>query len=424
MVDVVIAGAGIAGIATAWHLGDEGGVDVVVVDPLPPLTASSNRPEANYRDWWPHPAMAQLADNSLWLIDGLLLDGARIPMDQRGYLYVTTEPERAAAMPAIVEARAAFSGSGAHWLDGENVRANYTHLSPEVIGAIKVPRAGSLDTVALGNALLENAGGKVSVLRGQVIDVAQRGGRVAGVLVNTESGEQRLPADAFVNAAGPFAQPLIDLVEGRLAIETVLRQKAVFDDVAQVVPRNAPFTILIDGQVLPWSDVERREIAASNESGLLHGPLPGGIHVKPDDTAGPNAIKLGWAWDQRPTPAVLRPMCPPTFPRMVLRGATRAIPGLARYLERPLMLAHEGGFYARVPDGRPVIGPLGIDGSFIVGALVGFGAMMAMGAGALASDWVLGGRLAELAQAFNPKRFDDPAYVRELESGRVGTGEL
>jgi glycine/D-amino acid oxidase-like deaminating enzyme len=77
-----------------------------------------------------------------------------------------------------------------------------------------------------------------------------------------------------------------------------------------------------------------------------------------------------------------------------------------------------------VPDGQPVIGPIGPEGSFVVGALAGFGAMMAAGAGRLAASWLAGDRPTALMGALAPARFDDPAYRREIREGRIGTGEL
>ena len=42
--DVVIAGAGIAGISTAFHLAVRLGVErVVICDPLPPMTLTSDK---------------------------------------------------------------------------------------------------------------------------------------------------------------------------------------------------------------------------------------------------------------------------------------------------------------------------------------------------------------------------------------------
>jgi glycine/D-amino acid oxidase-like deaminating enzyme len=411
MVDAVIAGAGIAGVATAWRLAERlGRTDAILVDPLPPLSVTSNRPEANYRDWWPQRAMAHLADRSLALVDWLLADGAAIPMDQRGYLYVTKDRARAASFPETVAARErdGVPGGGVDVLDAIAIRRTWPHLAPAIAGGIHVRRAGGIDTVALGRAMLERArAAGVTVERGSVVGVHAPHGRVTEVDISTPSGRHRIATDRFVNAAGPFALPLLDLVGARLPIETVLRQKVVVADSRGVVPRDAPFTITLD----------RQRLAEDREE------LPGGIHVKPDDSLGPDRLKLGWAWDQRPSTPRVDPACPPAFPGMVVRGAAAWIPGLGTDAAAPI-LAHEGGFYARVPDGQPVIGPLGPEGSFIAGAMAGFGAMMAAAAGDIAAAWLVGDRPTEQMQAFSPARFTDDAYLAEIAAGRIATGEL
>ncbi|HEX5240630.1 MAG TPA: FAD-dependent oxidoreductase, partial [Candidatus Limnocylindrales bacterium] len=93
---IMIAGAGIAGIATAFSLAERGIRDVVIVDPRPPLSLTSRRPETNYRLWWP------LAARSLALVEALLADGAAVPMDRRGYLYVSDAEATARSLPAFV----------------------------------------------------------------------------------------------------------------------------------------------------------------------------------------------------------------------------------------------------------------------------------------------------------------------------------
>lgn len=427
MVDAVIAGAGIAGVATAWRLAERlGTTSAVLVDPGPPLSVTSNRPEANYRDWWPQRAMAELADRSLSLVSGLLEDGAAIPMDRRGYLYVTRDPDRARALGETVAARVRdrFPGSGADVVEAATLRRQWPHLAPELLAGLRVRRAGGIDTVALGRAMLERAAARgVTVERGAVVGVESRAGRVVAVEVATSTGTRRLAIDAFVNAAGPFAVPLLAMVGADLPMEAVLRQKVVIADTRGIVPRGAPFTVSLDRQRLAWSDSERAELERSADGRLLLDELPGGIHVKPDDTAAASALKLGWAWDQRASVPIPDPACPPTFPRMVVRGAATWIPGLAAYEGAPI-LAHEGGFYARVPDGQPVIGRLGLEGSYVVGAMAGFGAMMAAGAGDLAAAWVTGDVPTEAMRAFSPARLRDEAYLADIRSGRIATGEL
>ena len=54
--EVVICGAGIAGIAAAYHLAVRRGVrGVLIVDERPPLSMTSDKSAECYRNWWPGP---------------------------------------------------------------------------------------------------------------------------------------------------------------------------------------------------------------------------------------------------------------------------------------------------------------------------------------------------------------------------------
>ncbi|MCB0066547.1 MAG: FAD-dependent oxidoreductase, partial [Caldilineaceae bacterium] len=54
--EVVICGAGIAGIAAAYHLAVKQGVrNVVLVDERPPMSLTSDKSTEAYRNWWPGP---------------------------------------------------------------------------------------------------------------------------------------------------------------------------------------------------------------------------------------------------------------------------------------------------------------------------------------------------------------------------------
>jgi len=438
--DVVIVGAGIAGIATAYALARRRIGRIVIVDQRPPLSLTSNRPEANYRTWWPQPAMVALAERSLEIIDELNADGAEIPLDRRGYLYVSATAS-AAALEAVVANHPATRASGAVALSGDEVRRRWPHLAPSITAAIFVQRAGGLDTVALGQQMLRRAADNgVEVIHGELTEVATALGRIVGVDVASNDGEQNITTDVLVDAAGPFANNVARLAGTQLPIETVLRQKLVIADIDHVVPRNAPFTITLDGVTLDWTGDERTRLARTPDTARLLGPLRRGIHVKPDDTVGERALKLGWAWDQTPTQAVDGPTFPADFVRMVLLGATTIAPGLKQYADAlidgrsGIVTAHEGGFYTRAPDGMPLIGPLGPSaptGFFVIVALAGFGAMMAAAAGELAAEWIVGEPTAATATpradtkaAFDPRRFDDAAYLAALATEAGHPGEL
>ncbi len=71
---IVIVGAGIAGVATAYHLAVKRGVrDVLLVDSRPPLSLTSDKSTEAYRNWWPGPdgAMVGLMNRSIDLLEAL-----------------------------------------------------------------------------------------------------------------------------------------------------------------------------------------------------------------------------------------------------------------------------------------------------------------------------------------------------------------
>src|ERR1700755_287287 len=98
--DVVICGAGIAGVATAYHLAVRRGLrDIVIVDERPPLTLTSDKSAESYRNWWPGPGddMAALMNRSIDLLEELARESDNaFLMHRRGYLFATAQPEQIA----------------------------------------------------------------------------------------------------------------------------------------------------------------------------------------------------------------------------------------------------------------------------------------------------------------------------------------
>src|SRR5580765_2288022 len=92
---VVICGAGIAGVATAYHLAVRRGMrGIVLVDERAPLTLTSDKSAECYRNWWPGPGDAMVA-----------------VMNRRGYLFATADPARVSQFVRAAEEAAAL-GSG------------------------------------------------------------------------------------------------------------------------------------------------------------------------------------------------------------------------------------------------------------------------------------------------------------------------
>lgn len=106
------------------------------------------------------------------------------------------------------------------------------------------------------------------------------------------------------------------------------------------------------------------------------------------------------------------------FPNIVLRGASRFIPGLSQYVDNPpTPIVQFSGYYTRTPENWPVIGPLlQHPGLYIVGALSGYGTMTANAAGDLIARWVTGDTLPEYARHFSPERYADPEILAEINA--------
>ena len=112
--NIVICGAGIAGISAAYFLAVKQGVkDILLVDERPPLTLTSDKSSECYRNWWPGPGdeMVALMNRSIDLMENLSDESGNIfHMNRRGYLYLTANQD---GLPKFVKAATEPSQLGA-----------------------------------------------------------------------------------------------------------------------------------------------------------------------------------------------------------------------------------------------------------------------------------------------------------------------
>jgi glycine/D-amino acid oxidase-like deaminating enzyme len=246
---------------------------------------------------------------------------------------------------------------------------------------------------------------------------------VAGVTVETADGVERIDTPCFVNAAGPLAGQVGALLGVELPIFSELHLKIALEDKLGVVDRTAPLVIWEDEQCLPWSEEERAALAESEETAHLLGPFPGGIHFRPEGGPGANTLLLLWAYHLEP----LEPRFPiaidPEFIEIVLRGMTTLAPGLGVYLQRLPKSYVDGGYYTKTRENRPLIGPMGVDGAYVLAALSGYGLMAACAGGELLAAHVTGAALPPYAGAFLLSRYEDKAYQAQLAAWG-STGQL
>ena len=111
--EVVIIGAGMAGVSTAYHIADRHGVErVVLVDSRPPLTLTSDQSTECYRNWWPNASMVGLMNRSIDLLEEMSQESGDIfALRRPGYLFVTANAETFEDMGRRAERTSSF-GAG------------------------------------------------------------------------------------------------------------------------------------------------------------------------------------------------------------------------------------------------------------------------------------------------------------------------
>lgn len=452
--DLLICGAGIAGIATAYYLAHAHGItDVLIVDPHPPLSQTTAKSGENYRNWWPFPPLVDFTNRSIDLMEALAEETHNLfQMHRRGYLYVSMHNDVdavTAELEAIHNASNAgelrphngytndkvydpllddyYQGkpTGADLLIASEIQRWFPHLTDEIRVALHVRRAGALSVQLLSSYLLDQTKAcGVRLLRGEVTAIHQDGQGISQVTIATSSSNETIQTRTLVNAAGPFLPHVARLLGLTLPVFSVFQQKIAMPDPQGVLPRNAPFTIFLDDQTIAWSDEERHFWESDKGYAWLLQQFPGGLHIRPEGSGDSTWVKMGWAINQQAEDPVWSPQGSPEFPELLLRGATRFIPGLATYagkLSQPLV--HYGGYYTKTKENLPLIGPMDIPGTYLVGALSGYGTMAGCAAGELCAQWIAGSTLPNYADIFSLSRYENPCY-RSLLNELKNTGEL
>ncbi|MFK7853564.1 MAG: NAD(P)/FAD-dependent oxidoreductase [Granulosicoccus sp.] len=441
--DVVIIGAGIVGICTAYYLKlHRPQLRVTIVDEGAPMALTSAHSGENYRNWWPHPVMTAFTDYSIDLMESIALKtDNRISLSRRGYALATRmanidglvkelvggyakdsneflrvhDKESTTHYQPSVHADWSVAPAGVDVITNQSlIRKNFPTFDQSIRHVIHVRRAGSLSAQQMGQYMLEQfrvAGGK------------RLTGRVRAIQHSSEFDIQLdgqtvlLRAQRLVNAAGPFINSIATMLGSALPIRNELQQKIAFEDVERTIPREMPFSIDLDSQHIDWNDEERDSLLSEHGTAWLAEKMPGSIHCRPDGGDAGKWIKLGWAFNQAEGTPLREPELDEAFPEIVLRGATRLNPLLKAYHDRfPRNMHHYGGYYTLTEENWPLIGETAVKGAYVVGAMSGFGTMAACAAGDICARLVVDEAVPGFARALSIQRYDDQPLMKELRA--------
>lgn len=390
--------------------------------------------------------MVSLMNRSIDLLEGLAYEtDNRIQLNRRGYLYATADPARIATFKHAAEEAAALGAGPARYhsgqpgdpeylpappegfenqptgadviLDPALIRQYFPYLTERTIAVVHARRCGWFSGQQLGMYLLEQAqahGARLIPARLEGIETA--GGRVQAVQLSAKSGPMTIAAPNFVNAAGPFITDVARLLGVELPIFSELHIKISVNDHLRVVPREAPLVIWTDPVYLPWSDEERAMLAEDQETRFLLAEFPAGVHARPDGPADSPVVLILWTYDTTPIEPAFPLKIDPLYPEIAFRGLAEMLPGLKTYFNHMPKPYLDGGYYTKTPENRPLVGPLPVEGAYIMGAFSGFGLMVSCACGELLAAHLTGGTLPAHAPAFALSRYDDPAYQKMLEN--------
>lgn len=446
---IAIIGAGNTGIATAYYLAQSYNIsDILLIDSGQPMAFTSAQSGENYRNWWPRPDMVAFTDRSIALMEDISRgSGNRIAMNRRGYALATrtsdvedilqqlrsglgTRAETMMRFHANAESGSYAPPLSPNWESAPSgvdilqnqdlIRKTFPSYDRDIRTVIHIRTGGDLSGQQLGMHMLEACREHgIARLTGEVKEISRKDGFT--LTVASADTTHTVRADKIINAAGPFASEIAGMLDVSLPIHNTFQQKIAFEDRREAIPRDMPFSIDLDDQLIDWSQEDRAILMEDEEYRWLAEAMPGAIHCRPDGGDKGRWLKMGWAFNETAQLPSRDRALDDQFPEIVLRGAARLNPSLkAYYGQLPRNTHHYGGFYTMTDENWPLIGPMGEDGAYMNCALSGFGTMAACAAGELCAAWTAGAELPSYAKEFSLQRYQDAELMAQLRSSRRG----
>jgi sarcosine oxidase subunit beta len=366
--DLVIIGGGVIGTATAYFA-TRAGLKSIVVEKrgaLGELTTSASL--AAFRAQFTEPENIVMMQESIGLFERFReLTGSDIGIHQPGYLFVTTADDGYTKCKARVELQKSFGLDDVELLTGDECRARFPYIAPEITAATFRQRDGWLSAHELtyGYARASDAQFFVET---PVSDFCRDPNKITGIV--TPRG--KIFADNIVICAGPFAGVVARLAGVDLQLENVRHHQLTLGK-HHLIPHDAPMVVDSDT----------------------------GAHWRPE---GQGAV-FGYS---RPEPASEPLEYVPTdwdFPAQVLDGVARVTPfwnEIIPTLKRS-DLGLVAGQYTETPDLNPLIGATHVDGLWLNTAYGGHGVMMSAAGARLFID-VLTGKISDAQNPFRVNR--------------------
>ncbi|MGD2028266.1 MAG: FAD-binding oxidoreductase [Anaerolineales bacterium] len=357
--DIVVIGGGIVGTATAFWL-SRAGLDTIVVEMREGLsTLTTPNSIESFRAQFTEPTMAELAVPSIEIFENFRevvdLPDIDIGIHHQGYLFVTDDPEMVPDVEAAVQTHRQLGITDSEFLTGDEVRQRFPYVSERAVAATFRQKDGWLSSHEATQGFARGSSAHFLV-ETKAIGIETDAQGVKCVLTNRGAINTRL----VVNAAGPFAGVVGDLVGVDLPVRPVRRQKAYITPKDEI-PQDAPLSI----------DLSRDSYWRPETGGAF----------------------IGWVDPDEPESAPSENV--PTDRFFAAQNIENLLPlfpfweGIAENLRASDVMV-SAGQYVYTPDDQPLIGPVSEVTGFYLNCGYWAGVMLAPEAGKRVADLVTG----------------------------------
>jgi sarcosine oxidase subunit beta len=245
--DAVIIGGGIVGTATAFWL-SKAGLKTILVEMRSGLsTLTTPNSVECFRAQFTEPAMSEIARESIKIFesfpDVVGIPGFDIGLTQRGYLFYTEDLDQVETLQEAVQIHHQLGVTDSEFLDQSAIQERFPFLSPSVQAATFREKDGWLSSHELTQGFAQGSQAIFTLqTKAEAIQIDQEG--ICEVVTNRGNISTR----CVVNAAGPFAGKIGQLIGVELPLRPVRRQKAYITP-HRSIPQDAPMTIDLSREV-------------------------------------------------------------------------------------------------------------------------------------------------------------------------------
>ena len=370
--DAVVIGGGMVGASTAFWL-SKAGFKTVVIEKRDGLSTLTTAASAEcFRTQFTEKAMADLVLPSVEIFenfkDVVKLPNIDIGLTQRGYLFVTDDPDSVADLEKSVQKFREIGIPGAEFIKGEQLHKRFPFLAPNALAATFNNRDGWISTHEATYGFAKAAQNAKFFIKTEVTALQTDEKGICGV----ETSKGTIHTRLVVNCAGPYAGVIGKMAGLDIPLKTVKRQKVYIRTSFKGFPENAPFTV----------DLVNHSYWRPEAGGLLC------AWVNPDEPESAPADELATEWD---------------FAAESIHRASRLSPFFETIAEDLKVedIDVSAGYYVYTPDDQPVIGPSDEVKGLYLNCGYWCGVMMSPQAGRRVADLVTG----KMDNRDNPLRY-------------------